>query len=162
MWLKQNMHCSTVISVLEFFMIPTSPNVVDSTSVCPASSIGSRHRKQFAHTVTRSSNTSSANQWNVKLMNLKSGNLMHTSESQQKHLLVLLGAFQETKRKLHNTTIKLLETRLELEDSNRKPAERKTLKKHGDEVTFHMTNFSLYKQTGRVWHSPPLLFSLKY
>ena len=87
---------------------------------------------------------------------------VHMSESQQKHLLVLLGAFCESERKLHNTTIKLLETRLELEESKRKPAERKTLKKRGDEVTFHMTNFSLYKQTGRVWHSPPFYFDDGY
>ena len=101
---------------------------------------------------------------------------VHMSENQQHHLLVLLGAFQETKRKLneserafceserklHNTTIKLLETRLELEESKRNPAERKTLKKHGDEVTFHMTNFSLYKQTGMVWHSPPFYFNEGY
>ena len=87
---------------------------------------------------------------------------VHMSESQQKHLLVLLGAFCESEKKLHNTTIKLLETRLELEESKRKPAERKTLKKRGDEVTFHMTNFSLYKQTGRVWHSPPFYFDDGY
>ena len=87
---------------------------------------------------------------------------MYTSESQQNHLLVLLEAFRKSERKLHNTTIKLLETRLELEESKRKPAERKTLKKRGDEVTFHMTNFSLYKQTGRVWHSPPFYFDDGY
>ena len=93
----------------------------------------------------------------------------HMSENQHHHLLVLLGAFQETKRKLseserklHNTTMKLLETRLELEESKGKPAEKITLKKHGDEVTFHMTNFSLYKQTSKVWHSPPFYFEEGY
>ena len=100
----------------------------------------------------------------------------HMSGSQQNHLLVLLGAFQETKRKLSeserklseserkldNTTIRLLETRLELEQSKAKPDEKKTLREYGDEVTFRMTNFSLYKQTGKVWHSPPFYFDEGY
>ena len=111
------------------------------------------------------------------------GNLMHTSQNQQNHILVLLRAFEETKRqlsesqrelgesqrklsecqgKLDNTSVRLLETRLELEESKAKPAEKKTLKKHGDEVTFRMTNFSLYKAIGKVWHSPPFYFDEGY
>ena len=93
----------------------------------------------------------------------------HMSENQQHHLLVLLEAFKETKRelgecqrKLDNTTVKLLETRLELEEGKAKPTEKKTLKKHGDEVTFCMTNFSLYKVTGKVWYSPPFYFDEGY
>ena len=107
----------------------------------------------------------------------------HMSENQQNHILVLLRAFEETKRqlgerqrelsecqrelgerqrKLDDMTERLLDTRLELEGNKGKTAERKTLKKHGDEVTFHMTNFSLYKLTGRVWHSPPFYFDDGY
>ena len=80
---------------------------------------------------------------------------------------MLLGAFQETKRKLdecrseltasqrklHNTRIKVLV--LETEAMKSAP---KTLKKSGDEVTFCMTDFSMHKQTGKVWHSPPFYF----
>ena len=107
----------------------------------------------------------------------------HMSQNQQNHILVLLRAFEETKRqlsesqrelgecqrklsecqgKLDNTSVQLLETRLELEESKAKPAEKKTLKKHGDEVTFRMTNFSLYKVIGKVWHSPPFYFDEGY
>ena len=86
----------------------------------------------------------------------------HMSGSQQNHLLVLLGAFQETKRNLHNTTLKLLETRHELEESKAKQGEIKTLKHSEDEVTFCMTNFSLYQQTGKVWHSPPFYYNDGY
>ena len=100
----------------------------------------------------------------------------HMSGNQQNHLLVLLRTFEETKkrlsesekelgicqRRLHNTTVKLLETRQELEESKTKPAEKKTLKHLGDKLTFYMTNFSLYKQTGKVWHSPPFYFKDEY
>ena len=95
----------------------------------------------------------------------------HMSGSQQNHLLVLLGAFQETKRKLdecrseltasqrklHNTRIKVLV--LETEAMKSAP---KILKKCGDEVTFCMTDFSMHKQTGKVWHSPPFYFKDGY
>ena len=107
----------------------------------------------------------------------------HMSRNQQNHIIVLLRAFEETKRqlsesqrelgecqrklsecqgKLDNTSVRLLETRLELEESKVKPAEKKTLKKHGDEVTFRMTNFSLYKVIDKVWHSPPFYFDEGY
>ena len=33
-----------------------------------------------------------------------------------------------------------------------------TLKTKGDEVTFCMADFSMHKQTGKVWHSPPFYF----
>jgi len=140
---------------------------------------------------------------------------VHMSENQQHHLLVLLEAFQETKKelsesqrqlgecqkelgecqrkvdeclrkmgvnrrelrenqtelskchkeldeKLHNTTAKLLDTRQELEGSKAKQAEKKILKHLGDEVTFRMNNFSLYKQTGKVWHSPAFYYRTGY
>ena len=91
----------------------------------------------------------------------------HMMGNQQNHLLVLLGAFQELKRqlgeKLTETKVelgeKLLETKLELDEckmkqtdrkSLKKPGEKKTLEKYGDEVTFCMTNFSLYKLTSKV------------
>ena len=92
----------------------------------------------------------------------------HMLGSQQKHLLVLLGAFQETKReserKLHSMAVKLFETRQELEEGKARPAEKKIqiLKRLGDEVTFHMTDFSLYKQAGKVWHSPPFYYRTGY
>ena len=91
----------------------------------------------------------------------------HMSGNQQNHVLILLGAFQKTRKdlsecqnklqkdreKLNNTTLKLLETREELEATKGEP-KCMQLKVDGDEVTFHMTNFSLYKQTGKAWHSP--------
>ena len=123
----------------------------------------------------------------------------HMSGNQQNHVLILLGAFQKTRKelnesqrklseyenklgncqrklgecektlsvcqkelgecrkdheKLNNTTLKLLETREELEATKSKPTNLQ-LKVDGDEVTFCMTDFSLYKQTGKVWHSQP-------
>ena len=123
----------------------------------------------------------------------------HMSGNQQNHVLILLGAFQKTRKelnesqrklseyenklgncqrklgecektlsvcqkelgecrkdheKLNNTTLKLLETREELEAAKSKPTNHQ-LKVDGDEVTFCMTDFSLYKQTGKVWHSQP-------
>ena len=67
---------------------------------------------------------------------------------------------RELGEKLDNTAVKLLETRQELEEG--KPAAKKILKHLGDKVTFHMTNFSLYKQTGKVWHSPPFYYRTGY
>ena len=90
----------------------------------------------------------------------------HMSRNQQNHLLVLLGAYQETKRELVESrrelnecrkelSLKLLETRNTLEESKPKPANQMTLKENGDsEVTFCMNDYSLYKHTGKVWHSP--------
>ena len=123
----------------------------------------------------------------------------HMSGNQQNHVLILLGAFQKTKKelsesqrklsgcenklvncqirlsecektlgkcqkelgecrrdreKLNNTTLKLLETREELEATKSKPKYLQ-LKGDGDEVNFCMTDFSLYKQTGKVWYSAP-------
>ena len=100
----------------------------------------------------------------------------HMSGNQQSHLLVLLGAYQETKRKLdesctkldesqtklHNTSLKLLETRKEMEGSKSKPAKQMTLKEDGDEVTFYMNDYSLYKHTGKAWHSPPFYYKDGY
>ena len=85
----------------------------------------------------------------------------HMSGNQQNHLLVLLGAYQETKRelvksrrerdesqaKLHNTSLKLLETRKEMEEGKSKPAKQMTLR---EDVTFCMNDYSLYKHTGKV------------
>ena len=100
----------------------------------------------------------------------------HMSGNQQNHLLVLLGAYQETKRelvksrrerdesqaKLHNTSLKLLETRKEMEEGKSKPAKQMTLRGVGDEVTFCMNDYSLYKHTGKVWHSPPFYYKDGY
>ena len=65
-----------------------------------------------------------------------------------------LGECRKGREKLNNTTLKLLETREELEAAKSKPTNLQ-LKVDGDEVTFCMTDFSLYKQTGKVWYSPP-------
>ena len=92
----------------------------------------------------------------------------HMSENQENHLLVLLGAFQEAKReserKLHNMAVKLFETKQELEEGKARPAEKKIpiLKHVGDEVTFRMTDFSLYKQADKVWYSPPFYYRTGY
>ena len=86
----------------------------------------------------------------------------HMSGNQQNHLIVLLGAYQETKTKLHNTSLKLLETRKEMEEGKSKPAKQMTLREDGDEVTFCMNDYSLYKHTDKVWHSPPFYFGDGY
>ena len=90
----------------------------------------------------------------------------HMSGNQQNHLLVLLGAFQGAKRELkecrRELSLKLLETRNELEESKPKPAKQMTLREDGDEATFYMNDYSLYKHTGKVWHSPPFYFEGGY
>ena len=90
----------------------------------------------------------------------------HMSGNQQNHLLVLLGAYQGAKRELkecrRELSLKLLETRKELEESKPKPVEQMTLKCRGDEVTFCMNDYSLYKHTSKVWHSPPFYFEDGY
>ena len=48
---------------------------------------------------------------------------------------------------------------MELEESRYK---QMTLKSIGDQVTFHMYDYSLYKHTGKVWHSPPFYFEDGY
>ena len=58
---------------------------------------------------------------------------------------------RELGEKLHNTSL----IALEFGAMKNPPI---TLKKHGKPVTYCMTNFSLYKQTGKVWHSPPFYF----
>jgi len=135
----------------------------------------------------------------------------HMTGNQQNHLIVLLGAFQETKRELvesrrerdesrkeldecqrkliknqreldesrreldesrrewdksetilHNTNLLLLQTREELEESRSTPAKQMTLKEDGDELIFCMYGYSLYKHTGKVWHSPPFYYGDGY
>ena len=135
----------------------------------------------------------------------------HMSENQQNHLLVLLGALQESKRELvesrrerdesrkeldecqrkliknqreldesrreldesrrkldksetilHKTNLLLLQTREELEESRSTPAKQMTLKEDGDEVISCMYGYSLYKHTGKVWHSPPFYYGDGY
>ena len=118
----------------------------------------------------------------------------HMSGSQQNHLLVLLGTFQETKRELNMSKKELGECQIKLEESQKQltKCQRElgecrrelgeklhntslivlefgtmknppiTLKKQGNQVTFCMTNFSLYKQAGKVWHSPPFYFNEGY
>ena len=101
---------------------------------------------------------------------------VHMSENQQNHLLVLLGAFDEKKRELSESQRQLGEcqrelnecqkelhkTKLKLQDLETIKSIPKALKDTCDEVTFCMTNFSLYKQTGKVWHSPPFYFDEGY
>ena len=87
---------------------------------------------------------------------------LHMNRSQQSHQLVLLRAFQESQAKLYITTLKLLETRKELEESKRKPAKQMTLKHIGDEVNLCLNDYSLYKHTNKVWYSPPFYFEGSY
>jgi len=58
--------------------------------------------------------------------------------------------------------LKLLETRKELEESKWKPAKQMTLKHIGDEVNLCLNDYSLYKLTNKVWHSPPFYFEGGY
>ena len=86
---------------------------------------------------------------------------------------MLLGAFQETKRELSESQRQLHECQKVLDESQRQLSLKlqemeamkcppTTLKTNGDEVTFCMTNFSLYKQTGKVWCSPPFYYGEGY
>ena len=107
----------------------------------------------------------------------------HMSGNQQNHLLMLLGAYQETKRKLDENRREMDENHRELDENRRELDENRrelnesrtklhytrlrlmeleesqynqmTLKNIGDRVTFRMYDYSLYKHTSRVWLSPP-------
>ena len=69
---SQYLNDFTAASAPKFFVIPTSLNAVDNTSVSPASITGSRKRKIPAPTVVMTTSTTClTNHSNVKLMNLK-------------------------------------------------------------------------------------------
>ena len=86
----------------------------------------------------------------------------HMSGSQQNHLLALLGAFQQTKRKLSESQRLLGECQRKLSEVEAMKSPPATLKTEGDEVTFCMTDFSMHKQNGNVWYSPPFYFRNGY
>ena len=101
---------------------------------------------------------------------------VHMSENQQNHLLVLLGAFEEKKqelsesqrqlgacqRELNECQKELHKTKLKLQDLETMKSVPKALKDTCDDVTFFMPYFSLHKQTGKVWYSPPFYFDEGY
>ena len=86
----------------------------------------------------------------------------HMSRNQQNHLLVLLGAYQETKRELNDCQKELHRTKFKLLQLEESQYKQRTLKNIGDKVTFCMYNYSLHKHTGKVWHSPPFYYGDGY
>ena len=96
---------------------------------------------------------------------------LHIDEYKDQHLLMLDTRFDLKKReldecqrkldesqtKLHNTSLKFLETREELEAH--KLVEPIKLRR---ELTFWMKDYSLYKLTDKVWHSPPFCYQGGY
>ena len=101
---------------------------------------------------------------------------VHMSENQPHHLLVLLRAFQMKKQELSESQRQLGEcqkqlgecqkelhkTKLELQDLEAIKSVPKTLKDTCDHVTFFMPYFSMHKQNGKVWYSPPFYFDEGY
>ena len=100
----------------------------------------------------------------------------HMKTNQQQHLLTLMGAFRQTKADLDSlkqviaTDVKILRQTTEKEPSDLALAsiesqlEMKSLRltDDGPPLTIRMTNFSHYKKSGKVWHSPPFYYDDGY
>ena len=75
----------------------------------------------------------------------------------------------KTEAKLHNTEAKLSTTELGFKEAMSKlsvaedrSAWSNKLKNPGDSVRIQMPNFSEYRHSGRIWHSPPFYFREGY
>ena len=96
----------------------------------------------------------------------------HMANSQQQHLLTLMGAFRvlEAKEKVIAADVKILRQSSEKEQSDLALAsiesqlEMKSfrLKVNGPPLTIRMTNFSHYQRSGKVWYSPPFYYDNGY
>ena len=100
----------------------------------------------------------------------------HMANSQQQHLLTLMGAFRvaktdlEAKEKVIATDVKILQQSSRKEQSDLALAsiesqlEMKSfrLRSRGPPLTIRMTNFSHYQRSGKVWYSPPFYYGDGY
>ena len=100
----------------------------------------------------------------------------HMKTNQQQHLLTLMGAFRETKADLDSlkqviaTDVKILRQTTEKKTSDLALAsiesqlEMKSLRltDDGPPLTIRMTNFSYYKKSDKVWHSPSFYYGDGY
>ena len=100
----------------------------------------------------------------------------HMANSQQQHLLTLMGAFRVAKADLEAikvgiaADVKILRQSSEKEQSDLALASIESqleiksfrLRDEGPPLTIRMTNFSHYKQSGKVWYSPPFYYGDGY
>ena len=100
----------------------------------------------------------------------------HMTSSLQQHLMLVMKDSKETKRELAKTKEKLDDTEVKLHETEQRQNEAiaelsvamshifmsNSLVKNGDSVTFRMPNFSYYRCSGKVWHSPPFYYREGY
>ena len=108
----------------------------------------------------------------------------HVTTNQQQHLLLVMKSYNETKKELSETKQKLSSTRGELIAvkgtlttaiqllSQGKEADKemidflitcpKRLMNCGSSVDIVMPKFSVYRCSGKVWHSPPFIYEEHY
>ena len=103
----------------------------------------------------------------------------HMTSSLQQHLLLVMKDCNTTKTELHDMKVQFRETKIQLDEtkskldvtrSNLNKAEAKLsiaeeyiswlsrLQNDGDFVRVQMPNFSEYRHSGKVWHSPPFYY----
>ena len=87
----------------------------------------------------------------------------HMTSSQQQHLMMVMKDYKETKDKLLETESKLTEAlvRLSVAEADCVAWSNK-LVMNGDSVKVQMSNFSEYRRSGKVWHSPPFYYREGY
>ena len=94
----------------------------------------------------------------------------HLASNQQKHLLLMMGAYKQVKDKLTETEAKLT-TALQLlstgtnkdkETMNSIIAYSPALMKDGDNLTITMPKVSEYHRSGKIWYSPPFYYKEGY
>ena len=100
----------------------------------------------------------------------------HMANSQQQHLLTLMGAFQvakadlEAKEKVIAADVKILRQSSKKEQSDLALASIESQLKMksilptdgGPPLTIRMTSFSHYQRSGKVWYSPPFFYGDGY
>ena len=93
----------------------------------------------------------------------------HMSSNLQRHLLMVMKdnmkmktELDHMKIELHESKLKLFETEAKLSTALDYIAWSNKLQKRGDFVRFQMPNFSEYRRSGKVWHSPPFYYREGY
>ena len=102
----------------------------------------------------------------------------HMKLFQQQHLLMVMGAFKETKKRLQSleamkeviaVDVEILHKRksncqvgISLASIRSQTKTCRLTAEFGDSITYRMTNFSNYKESGNVWHSPPFYYDDGY
>ena len=103
----------------------------------------------------------------------------HLASNQQKHLLLMMGAYKEVKNTLQSTEAKLKETEAKLKamEAKLKATEAKLstavqqpnqaisgyhLKKRGDSIVIMMPNVTEHHHSGKTWYSPTFSYGAGY